>query len=588
MMGEIRKKCMIKKALVFLYSLLCFCVTYAQTGQFDEAADPGLRHAAGWQQAAPGLHASFASPFIKFSMSDAPAVKESLYWNVKAWKGERVYRQVIVWSVAAAGEISFSFSDFSAGPNKTLPAGIATAQFERYVLTDEFGAGCDTRSDSSYRVSLVPDMIDTCSSMLVKGKSARPVWITVAVPPNAAAGTYFSSLTLYADKKSVKKFNIQLQVLNRQLPAAADWKFYLDLWQNPYAVARYHQLTAWSQKHWEMLRPLMKMLAAAGQKTITTTINKRPWGTQTEDPYESMIVWTKKADGSWLYDYTIFDNWVQFMMDMGVKQQINCYSLVPWGNTFYFYEEGGQVEQKIVAIPGSEAYKSILEPFLIDFKNHLENKGWYTITRLAMDERGPAEMKATLSMINGVTPGFPVGLADDHKSYKLYPDQLKDLSVSFGSIIDETDLKYRKNNGMISTFYVCCTNVFPGLFTFSSPEEAVYLGWYSTALQFDGFLHWSFNNWVKAPLTDSRFRTWPAGDTYLVYPDARSSIRFELLRDGIEDAEKINILRKEYSEQHKLIKMQQLDKVIAAFSAIKKPMALQKMIVQAQAFLNSQ
>lgn len=45
------------------------------------------------------------------------------------------------------------------------------------------------------------------------------------------------------------------------------------------------------------------------------------------------------------------------------------------------------------------------------------------------------------------------------------------------------------------------------------------------------------------PLTDSRFRAWLAGDTYLVYPDARSSIRFERLREGIQDAEKIRILK---------------------------------------------
>ena len=35
--------------------------------------------------------------------------------------------------------------------------------------------------------------------------------------------------------------------------------------------------------------------------------NNRAWGTQTEDPYESMIVWNKKANGTWEYDYSIFN-----------------------------------------------------------------------------------------------------------------------------------------------------------------------------------------------------------------------------------------------------------------------------------------
>jgi hypothetical protein len=60
---------------------------------------------------------------------------------------------------------------------------------------------------------------------------------------------------------------------------------------------------------------------------------------------------------------------------------------------------------------------------------------------------------------------------------------------------------------------------------------------------FDGFLRWAYNSWVEDPLKDSRFRTWPAGDTYFVYPGPRSSIRFEKLKEGIQDYEKIRIVQ---------------------------------------------
>ena len=39
------------------------------------------------------------------------------------------------------------------------------------------------------------------------------------------------------------------------------------------------------------------------------------------------------------------------------------------------------------------------------------------------------------------------------------------------------------------------------------------------------------------------FRSWSSGDTYLVYPHARSSVRFERMIDGIEAAEKVRALR---------------------------------------------
>ena len=44
------------------------------------------------------------------------------------------------------------------------------------------------------------------------------------------------------------------------------------------------------------------------------------------------------------------------------------------------------------------------------------------------------------------------------------------------------------------------------------------------------------------------FTAWPAGDTSLVYPGPRLSLRALLLRDGIETYEKIRILGREIPE----------------------------------------
>jgi len=49
----------------------------------------------------------------------------------------------------------------------------------------------------------------------------------------------------------------------------------------------------------------------------------------------------------------------------------------------------------------------------------------------------------------------------------------------------------------------------------------------------------------EKPIDDSRFRRFPAGDTYIVYPGGHSSVRFERLREGIQDFEKINKLKRE-------------------------------------------
>jgi hypothetical protein len=191
-----------------------------------------------------------------------------------------------------------------------------------------------------------------------------------------------------------------------------------------------------------------------------------------------------------------------------------------------------------------------------------------------MDESKGDKMQLMLAMMDELAPEFGIAFADDQKSYKLYPDHIKDLCVSYAAMIDEPDLEYRRSKGYPSTFYVCCRDPFPNTFTFSPPAEATFIGWYAMAAGFDGFLRWAYASWVEDPLHDSRFRQWPAGDTYLVYPDARSSIRFERLIEGIQDAEKIRILRQEFAAAGTVEaerKLDILENALAQFNIVQRP-----------------
>jgi hypothetical protein len=77
---------------------------------------------------------------------------------------------------------------------------------------------------------------------------------------------------------------------------------------------------------------------------------------------------------------------------------------------------------------------------------------------------------------------------------------------------------------------------------------------------------------VENPLVDSRFRTWPAGDTYIAYPQ-RSSIRYERLLEGIQDYEKISIVKKLLKEKKETEKLKALDNAINKLTMINVTMA---------------
>ena len=553
---------------------------------YEEPQDPSPSKNQNWEAIPQGLQASVVSTNIRFVKSEIPKIEQKNSWTDTAWKGERVSGQLVLWSKDSITKVRAEVSDFKSENGAIIASSEAQLRFVKYVITDEFAGGCGYRKPEDFAASLAADALDTVSSYAIRAKETRPLWITVDVPASAEAGEYKSNITLNVEGQEAKQFEMTLKVVDKVLPPATNWKFHLDLWQNPYAVSRFHGVEPWSQAHWDLLKPLMQRLADAGQKVITVSLNKRPWGGQTFDQFEAMIDWKKKSDGSWMYDYTIFDNWVQFMMDLGVTKQISCYSMVPWGNEFYYFDEAENREIKIKAAPGTKEYTELWIPFLNDFKAHLEEKGWNEITRIAMDERGPEEMTAMLKLINEIAPEFGVSLADNHKSYKQYPDELKDMSVAFGHPVDDEDLVIRRENGYVSTHYVCCSDKFPNTFTFSDPAEGVFIGWYTVAANFDGFLRWAYNSWVERPLQDSRFRAWPAGDTYQVYPDNRTSIRFETLRDGIEDAEKIRVLREELTQKGMQDDLDKLNLMVAQFNITEKPEDLEGLINSGKKLLN--
>src|SRR5690606_3449736 len=116
---------------------------------------------------------------------------------------------------------------------------------------------------------------------------------------------------------------------------------------------------------------------------------------------------------------------------------------------------------------------------------------------------------------------------------------LYDYCVAYGLQFPAEVRAERAKQGKISSVYTCCAEALPNIFTFSPPAEASWTFWHAVAGNYDGYLRWAWNSWTIDPLRDSRFRTWAAGDCYQIYPGPRSSIRWERVIEGLQDAEKI-------------------------------------------------
>lgn len=462
--------------------------------------------------------------FARDTLSGLPA-GASAEVKLRGWRGERVQAQVLVESPAGFEELRVEPCTLNDAQGREIPVRVETV---RYTLADG---------------ELTADILEPASLDQTAFKGVvRPLLLSVDIPADAPASAS-GTLTVRLSGRTLTA-PMTLAVDNLRLPPPAQWACHLDFWQHPDAVARWHDVPMWSPEHFALLLPQMKRLADMGQKTITATLIDEAWNEQTYDRFRGMIAVTRRADGSWAYDYTAFDRWVSFMREtVGLRNAaIHCYTMVPWSLTFPYYDEAQGKTLRPKLQPGSAEYEAFWGPFLSAFTAHLREKGWEAQTRIAMDERPDRLLKPALALARKYAPGLKIVAACNA------PSQINAdfADVSYGYDIAERLFAVageRRAQGKLTTFYVCCNPVRPNTFMASNLAESEWLLPFAAHCGLDGLLRWAYHSWVENPLRSQDYTAWPSGDTSLVYPGNRSSLRLEALRNGIETFEKIRLLR---------------------------------------------
>ncbi|MBR5592878.1 MAG: DUF4091 domain-containing protein [Bacteroidaceae bacterium] len=510
---------------------------------------------AAWNALPDGLNATWASRDVHYKLHDVPQVAQKNEATIYAWKGERANIQAVLYSKSDQGMLSVRMTEWHRNGTKTGING-GDARFVNYVITDDY-VSCGNHP-MTLPQWLVADVIDQDKPHAVPAMETRPVWCTVEVPRDIEAGEYTTALEVVdADGNVLKSLALTVNVNTRSLPTVAEQKFHLDFWQQPYAISRYYGVERWSEEHYEALRPYLQALGRAGQRVVSAILFYEPWGEQTHDLFDPMVQTTKKSNGTWEYDYTVFDRYVELCAEYGINKQINCFSMLPWDMSFRYFDEASNSYKTLSTTYSSTEYRELWTNFLTAFKAHLQQKGWFEKTVIAVDERGEAAMLKAYEIANAL--GFKMALAGNYHGSLC--DILHDKCVQLGQehYFTAAQLADRKSKNRVTTFYTSCANSEPNIYTNSLPAEAAYLPIYAAKMNLDGYLHWAWCNWDEHPLTDSRFRKFGSGDTYCYYPGNRSSVRFERLIEGIHQYEKIQILREEYkNDENKLADLQTL------------------------------
>ncbi|MPQ43151.1 glycoside hydrolase domain-containing protein [Clostridium tarantellae] len=500
--------------------------------------------------------------------------------EVFAWKSDKVISQIALISKGSAlKNVTVKSSDFISGEN-VLSSENVTTTFLKETLAYIGDAGYHNQNDISMPAGekrAVPDILYTNEPINIDFNKVQPVWVEFNIPENTPAGVYTGNIMITADEiENPLTFSYSVEVLDAVMPDSTDYEFDIELWQYPYSIAEYYNVEPFSNEHFEILTPHMLKYKELGGHAITTSIVEEAWGGQTysknEIRYPSMIKWTKKTNGNFEFDFTAFDKWIQFNKDLGIGDKIICYSMIPWGNRIYYFDEETQQQKSVTVFPGTAKYEEVWIQFLNALVSHLDEKGWFEETYIGIDER--SNMDKAFDVVDKIKNKDGLVLkkaaAMDHfdSSYLNITKRVDDLSV--GSTAAKTDLDGYKafveernsaSKDYKTTIYTC-TEHFPNSLALSMPGESYWTMLFTAAQGATGYLRWAYDAWVEDPLRDVTHWAFEAGDTALIYPDekdainptSKSSVRLEKIAEGVRDVNKLYLMAKEIPELEEDIK----------------------------------
>lgn len=462
--------------------------------------------------------------------------------------GEVLSAQVVVKSPSGITGLSGKVSALSGPGEEVIPAEASRVRYGAWLPVDE------TRM-------LTPDPLLEVASIDVPANMAKPVWLTIKIPQKAAVGNYAGKLKLSATSGERANFGMKVEVLPAALPEPRDWEFYINIWQDPSGVAGAHEVEHWSDEHWRLLEKYAENFVAHGMDVITTSIVYDPWGSQSGYPFETMVEWkypgeyAKGRAESFEWDFSVFDRYVALMMDAGMTEKIDCFSLVegPWININadirYMDTQSGTYRTLDLTL-GDSVWQEVWAAFLPVFRNHLKKKGWFEKAFLAFDEKPEKEMRVIYDFLIATAPDFKVSIAGGYPG-----DERKwsdEVILHYGELDTEEGLAAHKwliekmrSEGRYISFYTACTPHYPNVFLFSQLRESRLLPWLALKWNLSGYLRWAVSAFPADVWSQPNYK-WHSGDMYFVYPGEDGPLdgmRWELFRQGVQDCEALRIAR---------------------------------------------
>ncbi|HBX21696.1 glycoside hydrolase domain-containing protein [Limibacterium fermenti] len=455
------------------------------------------------------------------------------------------------------------------------------------------------RSASGY----FPDPILPDSAFSIEQGEVQPLWVSVPTTASTSPGLYKGQVEITGkigkeNKRWRKDFYIRVYpvTLQKSPLLITNWSAHF----SPITLSYLNNnktVEAYSPLYWELIELHADIMAAHRQNVHRIY---PVWHT----------LYTYK-EGKYTFDFTRFDQEAGIFDKVGALERIEGGHLAwrsgAWNDPFFVEVPlpDNEETRKLKASPNpkkvengirfallpvdDERAKNFLTQFLPALKEHLEKKGWLNrYMQHIADEPTAKNASSYVTISNYIHQFLPgVKVIDAVLTSKELAGAI-DIWVPVLDVFHKDFNFYQdlKKQGKEIWFYTCVgpRGNYANRFIELPLNQTRYLHWINYKYDATGYLHWGLNYWEKDQLYADASRDrgrLPAGDNCIIYPGYRklyTSIRFETMRDGIDDYQLLKMVEKKDPVKAKgfvdsiILNFNEYDESIAFFRKIRKEM----------------
>ncbi len=460
--------------------------------------------------------------------TDAP--KEEFVMPIVTGTNQIAAMQLAIRSGEAIGALEVRFTDLYSEDGKSV---ISKDNFKYSFVETWHMTNNSTQTPANLLIRAPQDMPDILSDkkvINVPKDYTQSIYLQFYVPKGTPAGIYSGSVIL-DNLGAEREVPVEIEVLPVELSDETNLK--VTIWYQVDYIVTYNKVTKYSEEFWRILEYYAKTMAEHRQNMFWLpigTVNLR-----------------YNEEGQLTGNFETFDRWAEIFFKHGFKYiELSHFGgrVGDWNSDFgpyrlVAYDAGLKTTREV---PVSE--------FAYLLQEHLREKGWLEIAYAHVaDEPTGQNYRSWIDLALEIKKGAPDLKLMEAIHYTYLSDYL-DIAIPQLDYFDQNRtrlLKDQEDRKIELWFYTCWLpqGNYPNRLLDYPLYKTRILHWANFLYDAPGYLHWGYNWWNAFEVG------YAPGDGWIVYPTETAmvpSVRYEAMREGIEDYEYLLLHAKKTGE----------------------------------------